>query len=133
MNEIKKEIIIKCIPLQKNGKDKHLGIIHDNKRNGTVTLKEEIKNLLAEDCNKVISRKYHRTGDKINCLNTMIIPRATYKLRNSALSNDEMLQLEKIVSKTFRKLSKVGPTFPTALLYLPTKWAGMRSENGAPV
>jgi hypothetical protein len=55
----------------------------------------------------------------------MIIPRATYKLRNSALSNDEMIKLEKIASKTFRKLSKVGPTFPTALLYMPTKWAGI--------
>jgi hypothetical protein len=96
MDEIKKEIIIMCIPLQRTGKDKHLGIIHDNKRNGTETLKEEIKSLLVEDCNKVISRKYHRTGDKINCINTMIIPRATYKLRNSALSNDEMIHLEKI-------------------------------------
>ena len=123
MNEKKKEIVVKCIPLQINGKDKHLGIVHDNKRNGTETLKREIKSLLEEDCNKVTSRKYHRIGDKINCLNTMIIPRATYKLRNSALSNDEMIKLEKIASKTFRKLSKVGPTFPTALLYMPTKWA----------
>jgi hypothetical protein len=55
----------------------------------------------------------------------VVVPRATYKLRNSAISNEEMVDVEKIISKTYRRVSSTGPTFPTTLLYMPSKWAGM--------
>ena len=125
MDEKDKIVVTQLIALQVNGKDKHLGIIHDNERIGTTTLKKEIRMELEEYCNKVKMKKYHRMGDKINCISTMIIPRGVYKLRNSALSNEELIELDKIVSKCYRNVCHTGPTFPTCLLYMPSKWGGM--------
>jgi len=125
MDEEEKIVVTKMIALQIDGKDKHLGIIHDNERNGTATLKKELKMELEEYCNKVKSKKYHRMGDKINCIGTMIIPRGVYKLRNSALSNDELTELDKIISRCYRNICHTGPMFPTSLLYMPSKWGGM--------
>ena len=125
MDEKEKVVVKRMIMLQQNGKDKHLGITHDNERIGTSTLKKEIRMEIEEYCNKVKSKKYHRMGDKINCISTMIIPRGVYKLRNSALSNDELTELDKIVSRCYRNVCHTGPTFPTCLLYMPSKWGGM--------
>ena len=46
------KIITKIIVLQNDDSDKHLGITHDNQRNGTTTLKQEIISMLNEDCRK---------------------------------------------------------------------------------
>ena len=125
MDEEGKIVVKRMISLQMEGKDKHLGIIHDNERNGTTTMKKELQIELEDYCNKVKSKKYHRMGDKINCISTMIIPRGVYKLRNSALSNDELIEFDKIISRCYRYVCHTGPMFPTCLLYLPSKWGGM--------
>jgi len=90
MDEKDKIVVTQLIMLQTDGKNKHLGITHDNKRIGTTTLKSEIRMELDEYCNRVTLKKYHRMSDKINCMSTMIVPRGVYKLRNSAISNDEL-------------------------------------------
>ena len=125
MDEISKEVRVDNIILQSRGKDKHLGIIHDNERNGIQTLKDEIMLEMESNCSKLNSKKHYRASDKINCISTIIVPRATYKLRNSAISNVEMMDYEKIISKSYRTMSNTCPTFPTALLYMPQKWGGM--------
>ena len=120
-----KEISIKTIMLQHEGFDKHLGIIHDNKRNGISTLKDEVRTGVTEDCKRVIEKKDNRMSDKINCVNTIVLPRVTYKLRNSSLSLREMEEITSRISKAYRIICKTSPTFPNGLIYLPEKWAGL--------
>ena len=64
-------------------------------------------------------------ADKINCVNTIVLPRVTYKLRNWSLSLKEMEEITNKISKTYRIICKTSPTFPTGLIYLPEKWAGL--------
>ena len=58
MDEEEMIILMKTIVLQKDGRDKHLGITHDNERNGTITLREEVMNMLDDDCRKVRKKSY---------------------------------------------------------------------------
>ena len=125
MDERGKIVVTKMLELQMNGKDKHLGIIHDNERIGTAILRKEVQMELEEYCNKIKSKKFHRMGDRINCISTMIIPRGVYKLKNSALSYEELTEVDRIISKCYRNVCSTGPTFQTCLLYLPSKWGGM--------
>ena len=64
-------------------------------------------------------------GDRILAINMVIVPQVLYPARNIGWSKNQILQLERILSATYRQVLNLRCNFPTELLYLDQNKAGI--------
>jgi hypothetical protein len=112
------------VPVATDGTFEHVGITHDISQDTTTQFritKEKLRNA----CATIIAKRQYRMGDRILAINMVIIPQVLYPARNIGWSQNQILQLERILSSTYRQVLNLRGNFPTELLYLDQNKAGI--------
>ena len=62
---------------------------------------------------------------KLLVLNTQVLPTLLYKATKASWTYDRYLDIDKLLARAARKVLRLPPGYPTALIYLPTKYKGL--------
>ena len=96
---------------------------------GNTTQFEKCIEATRKDADKIISKTKHRIMDRINVTNTNMISKLVYQSRNSSFDNRQLKVIDGIVSTMYRKVCRLNPVFPTALIYMNKKLGGLGQQR----